>query len=104
MRGGEFVRAVLQKPGEQQIARLEQGEIFLVLDFCRRQQPGSFEVKQGRRHDEKLRSLTQIPRGPRGANMRDEVVGDLAERNFGDIHLVLGDQREQQVERPLEVV
>src|SRR5487761_380917 len=34
----------------------------------------------------------------------DELVGDLRQGDLGDIQLVLGDQPEQQVERPLEHV
>ena len=36
--------------------------------------------------------------------MGDELVRHLGESDLGDIELVLGDQREQQVERALEDV
>ena len=36
--------------------------------------------------------------------MGDELVGDPAQGNLGDVHLVPADQLEQQVEGALEVV
>ena len=35
--------------------------------------------------------------------MRDELVGDLAEGDLGDVQLPASDQLKEQVERPLEV-
>src|ERR671920_1179823 len=37
-------------------------------------------------------------------DVRDELVGDLRQRDLGDVELVLGDQLQEQVERALEVV
>jgi hypothetical protein len=34
----------------------------------------------------------------------DELVGDRRQRDLGDVELVLADQLQQQVERPLEDV
>ena len=39
---------------------------------------------------------------PKRLDVADELVGDLRQRHFGDVELVLGDQRQQQVERALE--
>src|SRR5262249_51821118 len=38
------------------------------------------------------------------ADVRDELVRHLVERKLGDLELVLGDQRQQQVERAFEAV
>src|SRR5690606_7511523 len=104
--GDLFERLVLQQPREQQVARLEQGQVVLVLDLAPRQQPGCFQVEQSRRHDEELAGLVQIPRlagaGP-GGDVGDELVGHLRQRDLGEVELVLGDQAQQQVERAFEV-
>ena len=60
--GGDLlVRAVLQQPGEEQVARLEQREVLLVLDLAAGQQPGGLEVEQGRGDDEELGGLAEVP-------------------------------------------
>ncbi len=84
--GGQLVGPVLQQPGEQQVTRLEQREILLVLDLRGRQQPRGLEVEQRGRDDEELGGLAQVPFG-RGAEVRDELVGDLRQRDLGDVHL-----------------
>ena len=60
VRRRQLVRAVLQQPGEQQVAGLEQGQVVLVLDVGGGQQPRRLEVEQGRRHDEELGRLLQV--------------------------------------------
>ena len=67
--GGHLLeRAVLQQPREEQVARLEQREVLLVLDVALRQQPGGLEVEQGRGDEQERRGLVQVPlaRCPRG--------------------------------------
>ena len=63
---GEGVRdvlegAVLQQPGEEQVAGLDQGEVLLVLRARLRQQPGRLEVQQGRGDEQELRGLAEVP-------------------------------------------
>ena len=60
-RGDLLVRAVLQQPGEEQVARLEQREVLLVLDLAAGQQPGRLEVEQGGGDDEELGGLAEVP-------------------------------------------
>ncbi len=103
-RGDLLVGPVLQQPREQQVAGLQQREILLVLHVARGQQPGGLQVEQGGRHDQELGGLPEVPRGPLAPDVGDELVGDLGQGHFGHVQLVLGDQAEQQVERPLEVV
>ena len=59
--GHLLVGAVLQQPGEQQVAGLEQGEVLLVLDLAGRQQPGGLEVEQGGGDDQELGGLAEVP-------------------------------------------
>src|SRR5262245_31812915 len=99
-----LVGLVLKQSREEQVACLEQREIFVVLDLPARQQPGGFEVKQGGCDEEKLADLAQIPLRPMSLDKGDELVGDPGECDFGDVELVLGDQAQQQVEGPLEHV
>jgi hypothetical protein len=101
--GRLLVRAVLQQPCEQQVPRLEQGQVLLVLHLGGGQQPRGLEVEQGRGDDEELRRLAEVPGRAEGTDVRDELVGHPRQGDFGDVELVLGDQRQQQVERPLEV-
>ncbi len=99
----KLVCAVLQQPGEEQITRLEQRQILLVVDVAGGQQPGCLEVEQGRGDDQELGRLAEVPLGGPG-DVGDELVGDLGQRHLGDVELAPGDQAEQQIERTLEVV
>ena len=103
-RGDLLERAVLQQPREQQVARLEQREVLLVLDVALRQQPGGLEVEQRRGDQQERRGLLEVPLPARRLDVGDELVGDLRQRDLGDVELVLGDQAQQQVEGALEVV
>ena len=60
--GDLLERPVLQQPGEEQVARLEQREVLLVLDVALRQQPGGLEVEQGRGDQQERRGLLEVPR------------------------------------------
>ena len=99
-----LVRAVLQQPGEQQVAGLEQGEVLGVLHLGVGQQPGGLEVEQRGRDDEELRGLVEVRVVAERREVGDEVVGDAVQRHLGDVELVLADQLQEQVERALEVV
>ncbi|OEI67225.1 hypothetical protein Cus16_3126 [Curtobacterium sp. ER1/6] len=101
--GGLLERPVLQEPGEQQVAGLEQGDVLGVDEFTLRQEPGDLQVEQGRGDDEELAGLVELVGGLRLAHVLDELTGDGAERHLGDVELVLRDQRQQQVERAVEV-
>ena len=99
-----LVGAVLQQPGEQQVPGLQQGEVLLVVDLAGGQQPGRLEVEQGSGDDEEVADLVQVPAVGLGPDVGDELVGDLGQRDLGDIQLVLRDQAEEQVKRALEDV
>jgi len=107
--GGEHARhflvgPVLEQPGEEQVAGLEQGQVLFVLDLAGWQEPGGLEVEQGGRDDQEVTDLVQVPAVGALRDVADELVGDLGQGDFGDVQLVLGDQREQQVEWTLEHV
>src|SRR5690606_30348877 len=98
---------VLEEPREEEVPGLEQREVLLVLHFGLRQQPRSLEIQEGRGDEQERGGLLQVPAAAlrrSSLDVSDELVGDLGERDLGDIELVLGDQLQQQVERPLEVV
>ena len=72
-----LVGPVLQEPGEQQVAGLQQGEVLLVLDLAGGQQPGRLEVEQGRRDEQEVARLVEVPLRAPGPDVGDELVGDL---------------------------
>ena len=90
------------EPGPSLEACLE--AILLVLDLARGQQPRRLEVEQGGRHHQEVARLVQVERVGPGPDVADELVGDLGQGDLGDVQLVLGDQPEEQIERPLEDV
>ena len=100
-----LVGAVLQQPGEEQVAGLEQA-VVAVLDVRLRvgQQPGGLEVEQRGRDDEELRGLVEVRVVAERREVGDEVVRDPVQGQLGDVELVLPDQLQQQVERSGEVV
>src|SRR5258708_4240606 len=55
-----LVGAVLQQPREQQVPGLEQGEILLVVDLPRRQQPRGLGVEQGGGQQQERPALVRV--------------------------------------------
>ena len=96
-------RAVLQQPGEQQVAHLQQRQVLLVVDLPGRQQPGGLEVEQGRGDHQERGGLLELELGADLAGVGDELVGDLVQRDLGHVEAVGEDQLQQQIERTLEV-
>ena len=74
-----FERPVLQQPGEQQVARLEQGDRLGVDQLALRQQTRDLHVEQGRGDDEELGCLFELFVGVETFEVRDELVGHPAE-------------------------
>src|SRR3954447_1680871 len=95
-------RAVLQQPGEQQVAGFEKGQVLLVLDVGGRKQAGHLQVEQRRRDDEEPAGLVEVPVVAPRPDVGEELIGHLGQRDERDVELALGDQRQQQVERTLE--
>src|SRR5690606_22939105 len=102
--GGLLEGLVLQEPGEEQVSRLQQGQILLVLDRRGGQQPRGLQIQQGGGDHQELADLVQVPVVAHGPDVGEEVVGHLVQRDLGDVQLVLADQLQQQVEGPGEVV
>ena len=103
-RGDVLERPVLEQPGEQEVPRLEQLEVLGVLDLALRQQSRGLEVQQvaattrNSHATERSHSTVAIADVARNSSVT------TAERDLGDLQLVLGDQAEKQVEGPGEVV
>ena len=57
-------RPVLQQPGEQQVADLQQRQVLIVVDLPRRQQPGRLEIEQRRGDDQERGGLLELQPGP----------------------------------------
>ena len=96
-------RPVLQQPREQQIAHLEQREVFLVVDLPGRQQPGRLQIQQRGGDHQKGRRLVEFQLRADRLGVGDEFVGHLVQRHIGDVETVREDQLQQQIERPLEI-
>ena len=96
-------RPVLQQPGEQQVAHLEQREVFLVVDLPGRQQPGRLEIQQRGGDHQEGRGLVEFQLRADRLGVGDEFVGHLVQRHLGDVETVREDQLQQQIERPLEI-
>ena len=100
-----LVGAVLQQPGEQQVAGLEQ---------ARRSSASSTSASGSSRAALRSSSVAAMTRNSvvssrsgvvaERREVRDEVVGDPVQGQLGDVELVLADQLQQQVERAGEVV
>ena len=61
------------------------------------------QVEQGRRHDKEAAGLIKVPRLALPTQVPDELISDQVQGQFGDFKLVLGDQRQQQVEWAIEI-
>jgi hypothetical protein len=68
-------RSVLHEPGEEQVTRLQQRQVALVLDLGRGQQPDDLEVEQGRCDDEEAGRRVKVPFLAERLQVRDELIG-----------------------------
>src|SRR5699024_141796 len=99
-----LIGLVLQEAGEQEVAGLQQLQVGLVVDLAAGNQAGGLQIQQRGSDEQELGDLIQILSGlgqPPGIS--DELVGDLGERDLGDVQLVRMNQLEQQVEGAVEV-
>ena len=69
-----------------------------------RNEYGGLEIEQRCGDHEELRGLVERPGVPRIADVLEEVVGDLVQRQGGDIEPVLRDEREKHIEWPGELL
>ena len=92
-------RPILQQAGEQQVARLEERDVVGIHQFALRQQPGDLQVEQRGGDDEELAGRVELLGGLQRAQVGEEFIRDLAQRDLGDVEFVLRDQGQQQVER-----
>ena len=104
--GNALEGAILQQPCEEQVASLDQRQVFLVLRLQLRQQARRFQVQQGGGDEQELTGLRQIPPTllTQHPQVREEFVGHLGQGDLGDVELVLGDQSQEQIERAFEVL
>ena len=105
-RGDLLVGAVGQQPGEQQVPGLE--HVVVHAGRLGRSASGSSRAAlRSSRVAAMTRNSVTWSRSQFAAHrpdVPDEVVGDLVQRDLGDVHPALVDQLQQQVERPVEVV
>ena len=94
----------MQQPREQQIASFQQSDALGIHELALRQQPRNLHVQERRRHDQELRGLVKVMIRAERPHVSDELVGDLTERDLGDVELALADEAQQQIERAIEHV
>ena len=102
--GHGLVCLVLQQPGEEEIASLEQFEIEDLFSLFVRQEPCGLEVEQGRRDEEELGDLGEVRLVLQLCGVGDELIGHLGQGDLCDVETTFRDQTEQQVERTGEVI
>ncbi len=52
---------VLEQPGEQEVAGFQQGDVLVVLNLARGQEPGGLEVQEGGGDHQEFAGLIQRP-------------------------------------------
>ena len=99
--GGGLEFLVLEQPPDQRIAR-----IFLVVGIAGgglgpRQQHPALDVDQRRRHHQELAGDVEVELLHQ-VEVLEVLLGDQRDRDVVDVHLVLLDQMNEQIERALE--
>ncbi|CAB4742672.1 unannotated protein [freshwater metagenome] len=98
-----LVGAILQQSGEEQVSGLEEREVLLIFNLAARKQPCRLEVEQGGCDNQEAARLIEIPRNALCTDVADELIGDPMQGKLGYLELVLGDERQEQLERSLEI-
>lgn len=102
--GGHLLEgAILQEAREEKVSGLEQRDGLGIHQLTLRQEPCHLHVEQRRRDHQELRSLVEFLVVVELLEVRDELVRDCAQGDLGDVHLVLRDEVQQQIERAVEV-
>ena len=98
-RGLEFL--VLEQPPDQRFARILFGFAVGRRRFRSRQNRARLDVDQRRRHHQELAGDVQIQLLHQ-LDVGEVLLGNQRDRDVVDVHLVLLDEVNQQIERPLE--
>ncbi len=99
--GGRLVLLVLEEAPHERFARILLKALVVLGGIGTRQQHARLDVDEGRRHHEELSRDVEIQL----LHQRDEaevLLGDERDGDVVDVHLVLANEVDQQVERPLE--
>src|SRR5262249_20252557 len=98
-----FVLLVLEQAADELLPRI--ADFVLVGVGLRRIRRGQklarFDVRQRRRHEQILTGNVEIQRAHL-IEVRNVLLGDERDGNVEDVELVLPDQMQQEIERPLE--
>ena len=98
--GGGLEPLMLEQPADERLARIL-FRIFLRRIGPRQQHP-RLDVNERGRHDEELAGHVEV-QFLHQVEVVEILLRDQRDRNVVDIHLVLLDQVQQQIERPLEI-
>ena len=101
--GGRLEFLVLEEPADERIPRILRLALHPGRRFRPRQQHPGLDVNQRRRHDQELARHVQVEL-LHELNRVQVLRGDERDRDVVDADLVLPDEVQQQVERPLEVI
>ena len=100
--GGGGVGLALEEPGQQQVALLPADQLLVGIDLVAPgQQAAGLELDEHRGDDQELGQRLQVDRLP-GGHLGHEGVDHRGQGDVEDLHLVVVDQLQQQVDRALE--
>ena len=99
--GGE--RRALDKAGEQVVTLLEEGEVLLVGLVASGKEPPALQLDEGGGDDQEFGGDLEVEPLHR-LDLGQEGVHDVGERDLVQVDPLLGDEPQQQVERPCEDV
>ena len=100
--GRVLERLALQQPSQEQVALLPQGQLLLQIAVVPPgEQAAGLELDQGGGDEEELGGHVQIDGGHLG-QLGQIGVHDAADRDLVEVHLLLGDEVQEEVEGALE--
>ena len=99
--GGGLELAVLEQAGQQLVAGLLGRQLGLEQRLRAGQQQPGLDLHQEAHEQQELAHLVPVGRGPLGLHLVQVGGDDLEQRHLEQVDLLLEDEREQEVERPL---
>ena len=101
--GRVLERLALEQARQQQVALLEAQQLLVELEVVEaREQAAGLELHQRRRDEQELGGDVEVEAASHALELGEVGVDDRAERDLPELHLLLEDEVQQEVERALE--